>query len=62
HNVLKYFCCTIFSDEIGRNKPNPIVFRQALKKLEVKATEAVHVGDLPETDIAGAKAVGMKTV
>lgn len=62
HNVLKYFCCTIFSDEIGRNKPNPIVFRQALKKLEVKPTEAIHVGDLLETDIAGANAIGMKTV
>lgn len=62
HNVLKYFCCTIFSDEMGRNKPNPIVFRQALKKLEVNATEAIHVGDLLETDIAGANAIGMKTV
>ncbi|MCK4672351.1 HAD family hydrolase [candidate division WOR-3 bacterium] len=62
HNVLKYFCCTIFSDEIGRNKPNPIVFKQALNKLEVKPPEAMHIGDLLETDIAGAKAVGMKTV
>lgn len=62
HNVLKYFCCTIFSDEMGRNKPNPIVFRQALKKLEVKPSEAMHIGDLLETDIAGANAIGMKTV
>lgn len=62
HNVLKYFNCTVFSDEVGRTKPYPLIFKTTAKKLQVKENEVMHVGDLFETDIAGAKAVGMKTV
>jgi len=57
HNVLKYFCCTIFSDEIGYTKPNPEIFKKALEKLDAESIEVIHVGDLLRTDIAGAKAV-----
>ena len=60
--ILKFFRFTIFSDEVGYNKPNPIIFKQALKLLGVQPQETVHVGDLLETDIAGAKGMGMLTV
>lgn len=62
HKILKYFSCTIFSDEIGYTKPNPIIFKKALEELDVKPAEVMHVGDLLRTDVAGAKAVGMKAV
>lgn len=62
HKILKYFSCTIFSDEVGYTKPNPILFKKALEKLNAEPAEAIHVGDLLRTDIAGAKAVGMKAV
>lgn len=62
HKILKYFSCTIFSDEVGDTKPHPILFKKALEKLNVEPTEAIHVGDLLRTDIAGAKAVGMQAV
>jgi len=62
HNLLKYFNCTVFSDEMGCTKPNPIIFKKALKKLNAEPVEAIHIGDLLLTDIAGAKAVGMKAV
>ena len=43
-------------------KPDPEIFRRALGALKIRPEEAVFVGDNPESDIAGAKAVGMKTI
>ncbi len=62
HGVLQYFRCTVFSDEVGYHKPHPIIFKKAVEELQVKASEIVHVGDLFEADIIGAKAMGMKAV
>ena len=53
---------TIFSDEWSLPKPHPRVFEAALEALGVTAEEAVHVGDLRRTDVAGARAVGMGTI
>lgn len=62
HRILDLFESTVFSDEIGFNKPHRLMFETALKELDAKPSEAVHVGDLLQTDIAGAKAMGMKTI
>jgi len=51
-----------FSDEVGHYKPAPEIFEAALGALEAEPGEAVHVGDLRRTDIAGAAALGMRTV
>jgi len=60
--ILRLFDATVFSDEVGYNKPHKAVFETALRKLKAKPAEAIHVGDLLDTDIAGARAVGMKTI
>lgn len=60
--ILGFFESTVFSDEVGRNKPHSLIFEKSLKGLRVEPSEAVHVGDLLETDIAGAKSIGMKAV
>jgi putative hydrolase of the HAD superfamily len=60
--ILNYFQCAVFSDEVGYHKPHSAIFREALKTLEVKPNETIHIGDMLETDIAGAKAIGMKAV
>lgn len=62
HQILSFFEVTVFSDEIGYNKPHKNMFETALKKLEVNPSEAIHIGDLLQTDIAGAKAIGMKAI
>lgn len=62
HQVLKYFDFTLFSDENGFNKPHKTMFEKTLEGLAVKPCEAVHVGDLLQTDVAGAKASGMKAI
>jgi HAD superfamily hydrolase (TIGR01549 family) len=61
-NLLDYFAYMAFSDEMGRSKPHPQVFLTTLDALGVRPQEAVHVGDLLRTDIAGAQNVGMRAV
>jgi putative hydrolase of the HAD superfamily len=43
----------------GKTKPHPAIFLAALEQLGVTAEEAVMVGDSPEDDVEGAKALGM---
>jgi len=60
--LLDYFSHLTFSDEVGRSKPHAQAFLTTLNKLDVTPQEAVHVGDLLRTDIAGAKKVGMQAI
>jgi len=59
---LDYFGYSIFSNEFGRSKPHSSVFEALLTHFRVGPEEAVHVGDLRRTDVAGAKSVGIHTV
>ncbi|RLI35918.1 hypothetical protein DRO55_04590 [Candidatus Bathyarchaeota archaeon] len=60
--ILEFFDSTVFSDEVGFNKPHRVIFERALKELGVKPQEVIHVGDLLQTDIAGAKSMGITAV
>jgi FMN phosphatase YigB (HAD superfamily)/predicted kinase len=60
--LLQYLEVCAFSDEIGVPKPDPRIFRAALRPLDVRPENAVHVGDLRRTDVAGARALGMGAV
>ncbi len=60
--LLHHFEILTFSDETGRTKPRPEQFLGTLSGLEAKPEEAAHIGDLPETDLAGAQGVGMKAI
>ncbi|RLC67170.1 MAG: HAD family hydrolase [Chloroflexi bacterium] len=60
--LLSHFGALTFSDETGATKPLPEQFLRTLAALEVRPEEAAHVGDLPETDVVGAQAAGMKAV
>lgn len=62
NQILDLFTSIVFSDEVGFNKPHRLMFETALRELKANPSEAVHVGDLLETDIAGAKKIGMKAV
>ena len=44
----------------GKTKPHPAIFEAALDQLGVAPAEAVMVGDSPEDDIEGARAIGMR--
>lgn len=43
-------------------KPDPELFRRALARADVAADQALHVGDHPEKDVAGARAAGLLAV
>ncbi|MFX1320871.1 MAG: HAD family hydrolase [Promethearchaeota archaeon] len=62
YKILQYFHITLFSDETGFYKPSPIMFETALKNLNCEPQNAIHVGDLLETDIKGAKEYNMLTI
>jgi putative hydrolase of the HAD superfamily len=49
----------VISAEVGVRKPDPRIFEEALRRAGVAAGEAVHVGDLPEEDIEGARRAGL---
>jgi putative hydrolase of the HAD superfamily len=52
----------IASAQLGVAKPAPEIFAHALKLAGVPAAEAVHVGDSPAEDVAGARAAGIEPV
>lgn len=60
--INQFFNTVLVSDENGWRKPHKRIFQDALRKLQVKAEEAVFIGDSPLEDIKGAQAAGMKTV
>lgn len=60
-NFHHIFSNVVTFDDTGERKPSPKPFNKALQLLGVKPEEALMVGDWPERDIKGAKAVGMKT-
>ncbi|WP_397538521.1 HAD family hydrolase [Rummeliibacillus pycnus] len=58
-NIEEYFDVISISEWEGLKKPNPQIFERTLKKLGVKATESVFIGDHPKHDIEAAKSIGM---
>jgi len=52
----------LFSFQLGRAKPDPEVFAEALRRAGVAAGRAVMVGDSYDEDVAPAAALGMETV
>ena len=50
------------SEAAGSCKPDPGIFREALRRAGCAAEEALFVGDQPEQDIAGANRAGLRSV
>jgi putative hydrolase of the HAD superfamily len=57
--ISKYFPDVFISSELGADKPDPEIFRRALKIMHLNANEVVHVGDDPERDWKAAAAAGL---
>ncbi len=52
----------VFSSEVGKRKPHPVIFERALAALEVEPQQALFVGDRLRQDVEGASQLGMTTV
>ncbi len=59
--LQNFFDVVVTFDDSGHYKPSPIPFQIAMKKLGVRPSECVMVGDWPERDILGASKLGIKT-
>ena len=57
--ISKYFAHVFISSELGADKPDPEIFRRALKLMHLDANEVLHVGDDPERDWKAAAAAGL---
>ncbi|MCB2205967.1 HAD family hydrolase [bacterium] len=62
HGIAKHFTFLAYSDEVGVSKPHRKIFQRALSALDANPAASAHIGDIERTDIAGAKALGMRAV
>ncbi|UCC91854.1 MAG: TIGR02253 family HAD-type hydrolase [Candidatus Aenigmatarchaeota archaeon] len=60
-NIGDFFDVVITLHETGRKKPSKVPFLKAVKEIGVEPANVLFVGDWPERDIRGAKAIGMRT-
>jgi putative hydrolase of the HAD superfamily len=58
--IFQFFRVLTFSDELRIRKPNPKIFITTLASLGSSPDSSLHIGDLLESDILGAKRCGMK--
>jgi putative hydrolase of the HAD superfamily len=61
HGLMELFDEIAISAEIGVVKPDPAIFKHALKQLGVKAEEAIFTDDNPG-NVAAAEAVGIRSI
>lgn len=60
--LADYFQFALCAEELGIGKPDPLPFHTALQRAGVAASQAVHIGDHPGDDIAGARAAGLQAI
>lgn len=58
-NISHYFSEIIISEDVGHNKPSPLIFDYAIKRANTQITQSLMIGDSLEADMTGALNVGM---
>jgi HAD superfamily hydrolase (TIGR01662 family) len=62
NGLPQFFGVILTSAELRMRKPRPDLFSRALAVLETKPSEAVFVGDSVQSDMLGARIVGMRSI
>jgi HAD superfamily hydrolase (TIGR01549 family) len=57
-----YFDCAIAAGEVNAWKPEPEIFRHALRHIGIEGREALYVGDNYYADVVGAQRAGLRPV
>jgi len=60
--LADYFKFALCAEDVGIGKPDPKPFLEALRQGQVEAHAAVHIGDHPGDDIAGAQRAGLRAI
>ena len=55
-----HFGCTVFSFEVGLAKPDPEIYREATRRLGVRAEDTCFIGDGMHEELAGAEHAGLR--
>jgi len=58
--VSKFFAHVFLSSELGADKPDPEIYRRALRLSGARPNETLHVGDDPVRDWEGGSAAGLE--
>lgn len=61
-DLARFFDSVTISSEAGYAKPAAQLFEVALARMGVGAGEAIHIGDAPHLDVAGANAAGIDAI
>jgi len=61
YSFFRFFPVRIYSYRVGASKPNPLIYREALRGCKVSAQEAVFIDDVPAY-VDAAKQLGMHGV
>ncbi|WP_440223871.1 HAD family hydrolase [Dokdonella sp. MW10] len=56
-----HFRFSVCAADVGVAKPGRAIFAHACERLAIDPAHVLHVGDDPVTDVAGARAAGMRT-
>ncbi|HYB69810.1 MAG TPA: HAD family hydrolase [Candidatus Bathyarchaeia archaeon] len=62
HDLERFFDVIVIEGEIGAGKPDDLVYRYTLSKLQVRAEDAAMVGDNLEWDVAAPQRLGMRGI
>jgi HAD superfamily hydrolase (TIGR01509 family) len=54
------FHSVVFSCDVGLAKPDPGIYREALRRLRVEASEACFIGDGGDNELSGAEQAGLR--
>jgi len=60
--IQSYLDFVVTAQDVGAPKPEPPVFLAALERAGVDASQAIYVGDQYQTDILGARGVGIAPI
>lgn len=60
-DFMRHFPNRVYSCAVGASKPNPLIFREALRACKVNAEEAVYIDDVPAY-VEAARRLGMTAI
>jgi len=61
-DIRKYFREVIISEDVGVQKPHPLIFETSEQRTGARSEECIYIGDHPESDVQGSKDAGWDQV
>jgi putative hydrolase of the HAD superfamily len=59
-SLARYFDCSLYSFEAGVAKPDPVIYLEATRRLQVDVRHTLFIGDGADDEFAGARQAGLR--